>query len=275
MKSHYTIISAVIRPEIQEKISVGLLLVSAGNIHFLWSKNKLSVVRTLIEPPLFKFLTETLRQIENAIAVESADRGSLFVHEPNSLQFSEGYISYMNRYSNNLISLSQPIQIDIPADDKLFQFLYHKYIDATEAVVKKSKSVEAVKADFLPKVRSHFNTEKDISKNEIAGLPMSVNVDMIGKNEVTTFAQIIDFERNLNLIQQDVAVLEFLWNALENKSPKSFLIAAEPDIKQYPKSHTAWADLRVWSKVEYVSLEEIDKIKIYAEEHNVMPLISI
>lgn len=65
---------------------------------------------------------------------------------------------------------------------------------------------------------------------------MSVNVDVIGKNEVTTFAQIIDFERHLNLIQQDVAVLEFLTNALVQEHPKSFMVANEPDKRHTPKA---------------------------------------
>jgi len=272
MKSHYTILSAVIRPEIQEKISVGLLLVSTNGLFFMCSKNKLSVVRSLIDNSLYKFLNETIRQIDTAIANEKADKGSIFIDTPHSIQFSEGYISYMNRYSNNLINFSAPIQIDLPSDNSLFQFLFNKYVDDATVPVKRTKSIEAVKADFYPQITSYFNTEKDITTNDLPGLPMSVNVDMIGKNEVTTFAQIIDFERNLNLIQQDVAVLEFLTNALVTEKPKSFMVANEPDKQAYPKSHTAWNDLRHWSKIEFVLLEEIDKIRAYAEEHNVQPL---
>jgi len=100
---------------------------------------------------------------------------------------------------------------------------------------------------------------------------MTVNVDMIGKNEVPVFSQLIDFERHLNFIQQDVSVLEFLFNAFENQNPKSFLVGNEPDKNAYPKSHTAWNDLRNYSKFVFIALEEIDRVKVYAEEHGVLP----
>lgn len=274
MKSHYTILSAVIRPEIQEKISIGLLLVSANGLFFLCSKNKLSVVRSLIDTSLYKYLNETIRQIDAAIEKEKKEKGSIFIDSPHNIQFSEGYLSYMNSYSSNLINFSAPMQIDMEADAKLFQFLYNKYVDAAAVPVKRTKSVDAVKIEFYPQISTYYNTERDVTATDIPGLPMSVNVDVIGKNEVTTFAQIIDFERHINFIQQDVGVLEFLTNALVHEHPKSFMVANEPDKTAYPKSHIAWNDLRNWNKVEYVPLDEIDRVRTYAEEHNVQPLLS-
>jgi len=274
MKSHYTILSAVIRPEIQEKISIGLLLVSANGLFFLCSKNKLSVVRSLIDNSLYKYLNETIRQIDTAIEKEKNEKGSIFTDAPHHVQFSEGYLSYMNSYSNNLINFSAPLQIEMEADTKLFQFLYNKYVDAAAVPVKRTRSVDAIKQDFYPQIGAYYNTEKDVTAADIPALPMSVNVDVIGKNEVTTFAQIIDFERHLNFIQQDVAVLEFLTNALIHEHPKSFMVANEPDKLVYPKSHAAWNDLRRWNKVEYIPIEEIDRVRIYAEVHNVQPLLS-
>jgi hypothetical protein len=273
MKSHYTILSAVFRPEIQEKISIGLLLVSANELFFLCSKNKLSAVRSLIESSLYKYLNDTIKQIDNAIDTERANKGSLFGDAAHNIQFSEGYISYMNRYSNNLINFSAPVQIEMEANQQLFGFLFNKYIDSTELPQKRTKSVDAVKTDFFPQVKPYYNTEKEVSMTEIPNLLMPVNVDMIGKNEVPVFAQVIDFERqHLNFIQQDVSVLEFLFSAFEAEHPKSFMIAGEPDKVAYPKAHDAWNSLRKWNKTEYIALDEIDKVREYAELHGVEPL---
>jgi len=273
MKSHYTILSAVIRPEIQERISIGLLLVSANELFFMCSKNKLAIVRSLIDSSLYKFLNDTIRQIDTAITTESTNKGSLFIDAAHNLQFSEGYISYMNRYSNNLIHFSAPVQIDLAADDKLFGLLYSKYVDATVAPQKKSKSIDTIKTEFYPQIKAYYNTDREITTYDIPNLPMSVNVDIIGKNEVTTFAQIIDFERQLNFIQQDVAVLDFLRNAFDKNQSKGFMVANEPDKTVHPKSHAAWNDLRKWNKFDYLALDEIDQIKDYAQVHGVVPLI--
>jgi len=273
MKSHYTIISAVIRPEIQEKISIGLLLVSANELFFMCSKNKLSVVRSLIDSSLYKYLNDTIRQIDTAINSENAHKGSLFSDTAHNIQFSEGYISYMNRYSNNLINFSAPLQIDLPSDDKLFGFLYSKYVDTVAAPQKKTKSIDTIKTEFYPQIKSYYNTEREVTTYDIPNLPMSVNVDMIGKNELPVFAQVIDFERQLNFIQQDVAVLDFLMNSFEKEKSKGFMVANEPDKTAHPKSHAAWNDLRKWNKFDYLALDEIGKIKEYAEIHGVTPLI--
>lgn len=273
MKSHYTILSAVVRPEIQEKISIGLLLVSTNGLYFSCSRNKLAVVRSLIDKSLFHFINDTIRQIDLAIETEVANKGTIFTSSDHHLQFSEGYLSYMNRYSNNLISFSSPVQIEMEANQNLFNFLFSKYVDATVTAPKRTKSVEVVKSEFLPNVKNHYNTERELSRNDIPDLLMTVNVDMIGKNEVPVFSQLIDFERHLNFIQQDVAVLEFLFNALEKQHPKSFLVGNEPDKSAYPKSHAAWDDLRNYSRFEYVALEDIEKVKVYAEEHGVVPLL--
>lgn len=141
MKSHYTIISAVVHPEIQEKISIGLLLVSTTGLYFSCSRNKLAVVRSLIDKSLFHFINDTIRQIDLAIETEVANKGTIFTTSDHHAQFSEGYLSYMNRYSNNLISFSSPVQIEMEADQKLFNFLFSKYVDATETAPKRTKSV--------------------------------------------------------------------------------------------------------------------------------------
>jgi hypothetical protein len=272
MKSHYSILSAVVRPEIQEKISIGLLLVSADEIFFSFSKNKISILKSLLDPSLLKFLNETIKQIDTAVSSENAKKKTLFPNMEHSMQFSESYLSYMNRYSNNLINFSSPVQIDLPANDGLYNFLFKKYIDASGSVQKKTKTVEKVKEEFYPQIKTYYNTDKEITSAEIPKLLMSVNVDIIGKNEIPVFGQIIDFERHVYNILQDVAVLDFLMDAYEKNRSHSFLIGNEPDKTAFPKSHEAWNDLRKWNKSTYLPLDEIEQVKEYAVKHGVQPL---
>lgn len=93
MKSHYTIISAVVRPEIQEKISIGLLLVSTTGLYFSCSRNKLAVIRSLIDKSLLRFLNDTIHQIDLAIETEVANLGTIFTSSDHNIQFSDDYLS--------------------------------------------------------------------------------------------------------------------------------------------------------------------------------------
>jgi len=272
MKSHYSILSAVVRPEIQEKISIGLLLVSTDEVYFQFSKTKLSAVRTLLDTSLYKYLNETIRQIDAAVLNEDSNKDTLFADSDKNIQFSQSYLAYMNNYSNNLINFSAPVEIDLPGNENLFNYLFNKYIDATGLVQKKTKSVERVKEEFYPQIKNYYNTDKEVTTKDIPTLPMSVNVDIIGKNELPVFGQIIDFERPIYNIRQDVAVLDFLMDAYEPGGTRSFMVGNEPDKTAFPKSHDAWNDLRKWNKFKYLPLDEIEQIKEYAVEHGVVPL---
>lgn len=273
MKSHYSILSAVVRPEIQEKISIGLLLVSTNDVYFQFSKTKLSAVRTLLDSSLYKYLNETIRQIEAAVSIENSNKETLFADSDKNIQFSQSYLAYMNNYSNNLINFSAAIEIELPGDDSLFNFLFNKYIDSTVLTQKKTKSVERVKEEFYPQIKKYYNTDKEVTTKDIPTLPMSVNVDIIGKNELPVFGQIIDFERPIYNIRQDVAVLDFLMDAFHSGGSRNFMVGNEPDKIAFPKSHDAWNDLRKWNKFNYLPLDEIEQIKEYAVEHCVVPLI--
>jgi hypothetical protein len=189
---------------------------------------------------LYKFLNETIRQIDLAVSSENSKKETLFANKDHSIQFSESYLSYMNRYSNNLINFSSPVQIDLPSNDSLYNFLFKKYIDANGSVQKKTKTVEKVKEEFYPKIKTYYNTDKEITTAEIPKLLMSVNVDIM--------------------------------DAYEKNRSHSFLIGNEPDKTAFPKSHEAWNDLRKWNKSTYLPLDEIEQVKEYAVEHGVQPL---
>ena len=82
MKSHYSILSAVVRPEIQEKISIGLLLYLPMRCTFSFQKIKLSAVRTLLDASLYKFLNETIRQIDAAASNENSNKKKQYLPTP-------------------------------------------------------------------------------------------------------------------------------------------------------------------------------------------------
>ena len=272
MKSYYNILSVLVRPEIEEKITIALLFVTDNKVYFECSKNKLQIAKSLIDSSLYKYLTESIRQIENAVNMEKNKLGTIFENEGLDIKFSEGYLSYMNRYSNNLISFSNTMQIDLPYDAELFSFLYKKYVDSIGIVPRKHKPLNQIKEEFYPIIESYYNTDVHLTSDQITNLPLPVNIDVIGKNEIEVFAQIIDFERPVYNIRQDVGELNFLMGAFESGKSVSFLFGDEPDKKIYPKSHDAWNDLRRWNKLNYCPLSELDKLKVYAEQHGVKPL---
>ena len=66
MLTHYSILSAQIRPEIQEKISVGFLMIGEqGEVIFEYSPNKLGIAKKLLTPNSYLQLKDSLNNISS------------------------------------------------------------------------------------------------------------------------------------------------------------------------------------------------------------------
>ena len=107
----YSIIYAVIRPEISERVSLGLIFVDGDKVDVRYSQQKLDAVRGLFPPKEYEFLSEVVSSM--------ATDGSI-----NSVEV----INYLTRYSNNLIAVSPLQSIDIAATEQSKASLFSSYI---------------------------------------------------------------------------------------------------------------------------------------------------
>src|SRR4051812_30370894 len=103
MATQYSILSVLIRPEIQEKISIGLLLFDINQVYFSYSRHKLNAARILLSNSSFKLLKDILENIEKKIETEdtnySEKRGfKIFKNKVFDNTFSSSYIAYLSRY---------------------------------------------------------------------------------------------------------------------------------------------------------------------------------
>lgn len=86
----YSIVYASIRPEIKERISVGIIFCQGGEIEVRYSNVKLNAVKSLLP----KIEYNSLRSSVISMAAK------------NTLD-SVSQIDYLNRYSNNLLTVSE------------------------------------------------------------------------------------------------------------------------------------------------------------------------
>lgn len=274
MQAHFSILSASIRPEIQEQVAIGLLLVGSDNVNFRFSKNKIAVVKELLSQQAVKYLKDTLKQISFSVSEENEKFKGLYAGISTlNKSFSLGYLEYLSRYSNNLLIFSKPKTIELEPSEELFEILFKKYVDefAFVETVSEPRSFDNYRTAFFNRVKSHFNIEQEVTPEIVKGLIMPVKVDLIGKNEIPVYAQTIDLERQNYHIQNDLAVIFMLHKAWVNA--KGFHISSEPDKKLFPQQHDTWKSIREWNDSQYVDLAEVEKIEEYANQHGVVPLV--
>ncbi len=273
MKTFYSILSAIINPVSREKISLGLLLSDGNTSLFEYSNNRISLISSLIDLEGKKFIRQYLKSIENVIAKidVNQDQLTIFQAEGKNLIINEPYIEYLSTYSQNVISFSKPIAIDVKVEQIVFKNLFSKFIDEETDVEPKLKSnIQLVKADFYPKVNEYFSIEKEITHEKYPKVLLPVTIDLLGKNEKYVLGQFLDLEKNIYHIKNDFFDYQQLSEVF--KTSQKFIISNEPQKVKFPQQHYFWNEIRKQKKHTYVDVSELEIIEIYANQHQVTPV---
>lgn len=279
MNTYYTILSVAIRPEIDEKLSIGLILINNKQVSFFVSESKLITIKKLVSQSFFKGVKASIKFIENSFR-KNHNKLTNRQHvlelniEDKSDVFNFEYIDYLSNYNNNVITFSKPIVINVEFSKELFQKLFQKFINETDFDIKPEKTkstVEYFKKISYPKVKQYFNIEKEIDSFIYPKLIMPVKMDLMGKNEREVFAQSIDMSKSLRSIENGVADLLHINRAISDA--KQFIISSEPS-KLIELNHRIWNNIRNTKEFEYVDISEFDRISNYAQKHGVAPLLS-
>lgn len=280
MATQYSILSVLIRPEIQEKITVGFLLMDETNVFFNLSKNKLAAAKNLLSSNAYKSLKDALHNIkataENQDLEEKININTITSRKSNT--FSKSYIEYLSRYNNNILSFSTPKEIELDASIDIFSKLFSKFVDNSTIIEKKPLTNHIQR--FIQEKRlilsKHFNIDKKVTNKEIPGLIVPVTVTFIGQNEVPTFVQSLDFEKRIDFLSSDISEILYLQRAFkdEKKESVAMSIINEPDRIKFPQQHEIWHQLRNTSGITHYDISEMDAVLEYAEKHNVQPFLN-
>jgi hypothetical protein len=277
MATHYSILTAMIRPEIQEKISIGFLLMDDNTVFFEYSKNKLLVAKSLLSDSAYKILKDTLNNIQEKAVKEHLKEKPADLGFDKINTFNKEYIAYLSRYNNSILSFIAPKEIELETNQIIFRKLYKKYIDSNEVLEKSSaiKNIEQFKINRKDELIKHFNIDREVTHNEVPNLIVPVTITLIGQNELPTFIQSLDLEKRTDFLTKDISDILFLQKAFstQKKSCVAMAITGEPNKKEFPKQHDIWQQLQHISDIKNIDVSEVEKVIEYAEEHSVHPFL--
>lgn len=108
----YSIVYASIRPEIKERVSIGIIFCQGGIIELKYSTAKLNAVRNLVPKDDYNYLRRTLSSMSTKKTLDSV-----------------ASIDYLSRYSNNILTVSQIRKVKMEAATSLSKGkLYRMYV---------------------------------------------------------------------------------------------------------------------------------------------------
>lgn len=95
----------------EEKISVALIAFGGQKLFYKSSEKKLGAVKILFEPTKYGIFKNMVDQFTMKDTI------------------SEENVSYLHRYSNNLLTVSELKEIDMPATQETADFLFNRYVE--------------------------------------------------------------------------------------------------------------------------------------------------
>ncbi len=284
MTTFYSIVYANIRPSVDERVSIALLLRDEQRIIFHHAPEKLDALRSLMPSEAFSMLKVLIKNLDEYIAnPEPVNQHFNYKvgMEPFERRFLDrGYVTYLATYSNNLLTFSEPKAIDLSVTDEAFMALFKKYIhqdwETARRISTRQQSIERVRKELYPKVKGRVNLDATITSDIIPDLVTPTKVNLAGQNEVSMVAQVIEFEKKQTYsLEADVNRLLALVRAFEasgEKNGKYFIVGKEPGLS-FQAQRTIWQNIRRQPAFEFVPDNETDRIDEYIIEHNVQPLI--
>jgi hypothetical protein len=276
METFYSILSAVIRPEIQEKITIGLALVNEERLVVGFSKPKINVLRELVSSDVFQTLRMNIQAIQqDSLGGEKQKRVNDYLMWGATTEhpiFHEQYLKYLSNYRQNILSFSAPALIDMEVNQATFNRLFELFIHTPNFEAQKGKErKEFIEIKKKPSIKAHFAIDYYLDASHIPNLPAPIKIDLAGKNDLEVYVMGIDLERRIDYVSKDVYAFYYLNRVTPNA--KRFLVSAEPS-PSFPMQFQTWQDLRKSSEFEYLDISEVEKIEEYALEHSVKPILT-
>lgn len=105
----YSIIYASIRPDITERLSIGIVIFGKERVKVKYSDKKIRLLKLLFTDARYKAISKTVKLMDGRIK-------------------SEGDIDYLSRYSNNFITVSNLRKIDLEPTKQNERWLYAHYV---------------------------------------------------------------------------------------------------------------------------------------------------
>lgn len=278
MKTFFSIVYIPLKPDLQEKISIGLFMFNDKQNHFKISEQKLQILKGLLSIHRYKMLKSYFFSLKEEIQPSKySETGLDLIDDDKTKWINSSYISYLSRYSNNLVHFSEPKTIDLKVSEENFKLLFEKFVFSYLDEIPQYKEediLKKVKSRLYSKIEERVNLNVVLNPKHFSELVTPVDVNFLGKNGETVSGQTIDFGKRLYNLEHDLTSYISFTKAVdfqERKKGKYFVVGEEPNKKEFPKNHKTWSHVRDSHLVEYVDLEETERIQNYILEKGVTP----
>lgn len=282
MRTIFSILYIPISATLDERVSIGLIMSNGEEHFFKYSQQKLHAIKGLLDNESYLILKTYLKSLEKEINTTEENSNMLFSIDIASKAkwVNHSYISYLSKYSNNLLQFSEPKFIDVVLSNDVYRRVFEKYIFeyGDEIFVANSPNVyENVRTKLYPKISGKVNIDRTLTSDDFSNLFAPVEVNFIGVNGVPVAGQVFDFEKRHYNLENDITRFISLTKAIElngQKDGKYFVLGREPQTKPTDKNHMIWTQIRDAKFLDFVDIDEIGIVEEYIDTNHVTPFFA-
>lgn len=205
-----------------EKVLIGLMVVTPEKVWYAYSQKKLKLVKQVLGAASYELAKSTLFQISEKVSSENnsllAYSGLVGFQHP---VFGKDYFDYLKKYANNALLFDAPQELNFEINEETFQNLYQNWVGDTDLTAGNAK----------PNFHSHIQSLlKQYPIQEIADVGLKLNpyqlpglngdtfVNLIAQNGAVLAMETVDFTSSLTTIGLTLNSFEILVAALKSYS---------------------------------------------------------
>lgn len=279
MRTIFSILYISISATLDERVSIGLIMSNGEEHFFKYSQQKLQAIKGLLNNESYLILKTYLKSLEKEINTTEENGNNLFsIDIPSKAKWvNHSYISYLSKYSNNLLQFSEPKFIDVSLSSAIYKRVFEKYIfeyDDVISVDNLPNVYQNIRTKLYPKISGKVNIDRTLTSNDFSNLFAPVEVNFIGVNGVTVAGQVFDFDKRHYNLENDITRFISLTKAIElsgQKDGKYFVIGREPQTNPTDKNHMMWSQIRDAKFLDFVDIDEISIVEEYIDNNHVSP----
>lgn len=244
MNSFYSLIKISPNSFTEDAIVLGMILSDGGHIHFKCSELKKRVIKSLLKEDskmidlIIKELGATIQKTNDQ---KKKAKGDIF--DLNHL-LSEDYFQYLSKYSNGILSFTQPKAVLDVVNQEKFNQLFRLFVDQAEDVPKaKSKEKEVqfynrINKKLIQRVEKKVHTNIELDSTFAPTLLSVFKIDCIGKNGSFIGAKTLPLTKSIATLHKDlntyISVIAHLRNyeGVKEEGNQFYLISDEPKSKK-------------------------------------------
>jgi len=279
MKAFYSIIYCTLRSNIEERITIGLFFGDDKKCFFDFSSEKAGFIKPLLTDNSFSLLKTSLKSLQRLTDSQDCQPYKEDIFSKTSSRTTLGkeqLFAYLSQYSNNLITFSYPVPIDLEVSKMNFEKLFQKFVfPITE--VKGQKPIEIARKRLALSIKDNVNWEIELDNKVIPGLVIPAKVLFIGKNDVQVTGDAKDFSNhNLGILKQQINahfhLVDKIKQSPNGKNAHFFFIGDEPPKAQF-ENHSLWKAVKDSKTFDIVASDDVGVIENYMRKHGVEPLL--